>query len=482
MLFMYISITSHQNLSTIVRTLAQCGGPLSPFKEIFYKLHAMINRWEYKHHQACSIAAKMVKEPCIRDFLSRLSQALSVGTTISNFMKVEYAKFTITSQREFQSMIDRLRVLSDAYSAIITAGTVVSISMLITTMLMGSGSLLILPLIFIGIVTSASSLSFLMYSTGVKQSIINDLPNRQDSLKIISTLGRFICYLTIPFVLTLFLILNKDLNTPFSLIFGLNLSFIIPGILASSIGRIGLREIKKIKSLEEQYTIFIKVLGEASAIAGSLHGGLFMILHNDYGRLNPLIKKLVERIKLSLEKEISWIAFAGETGSRLIFNLTSILLKAIEIGSSLRETCYSLFEAANEDLVRRAKREQVANYLKGLIYPIQGTFVAILSLTCALMGILQRFAQYSTHYGNVVIVPSIDLSAIELFSFFIILSLIVINALSIYFIDGSNSFTFLSNLGSLFILAGVVGMLVKIFSINILGIFTQFESRLEGAM
>lgn len=479
MLFLNISVSSKQGLSAIVKALSHCKGPLSPFSWIFYKLHAMISLWGYKQHQACLIATKMAKDPSLRGLLTRLAQALGVGTSISDFFKLEYSKFTASSQREHQSLTDRLRGLSEAYSAILTAGTVMSVSMLMTSTLLGTGSPSVtLASVFGGILAASASLSFLMYTSSIRVNVITDLPMKPSRLKKLESWGKFTCFGALPLGPMVLLFFDEAELIPKEGPFVPSLALALPGALAFFIGRLGLREVKKVKNLESQFSIFIKVLGEASVASGTLHQGLHIASANDFGPLTHFIQRLSSRLKLGVKDEVAWIHFAGETGSRLISDLIHILLATVRLGSKIGDACYSLFEAANEELTRRAKREQVASFLKGLVYPIQGTLVAVLTLTSVLMGLLSRFVSYA----GVGIVSPVEPHTIELFSFAVMFSLATVSALSIYFVSGGTFFVFLSNLGSLLLLSALVHTFLGIFATSLLEGFAQLGSRLTREM
>ncbi|MEM4298155.1 MAG: type II secretion system F family protein [Nitrososphaerota archaeon] len=479
MLFLNLSISSKQGLGGIVKILSRGEGPLAPFSQVFYKIYSMINRWGYKQHHACSIAAKMVKEPSLKGLMTRLAQALGVGTNIYDFFKVEYSKFVISSQREHQNLIDRLKSLSEAYSAILTAGTVISVSILVTSTLMGVGSpSTILALVFGGILVASLALSFLMYTSSIRPRIITDLPMKPRRLHSLEVWSKYTCSISLSVGPATFILLAGFDFLPRSEVNVNSLSLGISGVLPFIVGMLGQKEVKKVKSLEDQFPIFIKVLGEASSASGTLQQGLQLTSINEYGPLNPLIQRLGTRLKLGVKNEVAWIHFAGETGSRLISDLIYVLLLAVRLGSKLGETCYSLFEAANEEMVRRIKRDQVASFLKGLVYPIQGTLVAVLTLTSVLMELLNRFAAYSA----TGVVSYVDPKIIEAFSFAVIFCLAVMSALSIYFVGCGTVFVFLSNLGNLLLLSALASFFLDKFAFGMLEGFAQLGSKLMGGV
>jgi len=477
-LLLYLAASSNQALHYIIDIIR--GSPITPlagFQHLFKKLDLMINKWNYKQEYALNLAAKLSDDCRVSAFLLRLSQALSVGAYFRDFMKIEHTKFIITSQREHLNLIDRLRWMGEAYSALITAGTVISVSMISVSTLLGSASATqSLQLTLIGVPSAAAALTFLIAKVSPRYEVVTDLESRPRKLTILLKSGK-ILYITLLFLTPLCFYILHQLGLSF---YGWSL-MALSGVALFVLGRLGLREVKQIRNLESQFMLFIKVLGEAAAAAGTLTQGIKLIAQSEFGKMTTHIKKLLSRLTLGLDSHICWLNFAAETGSRLISDFTQILLVSTKIGGKTNEVCLTIADWVNEELVRKARREQAANYLKGLVFPIQGTLVAILTLTTVLIEILNRFASMSTTVP-VRFVSPVDMHLLILFNFTLLFALAVISSAAIYFTDGSTLFNLYYNLGLFLLVSGLGVVICQTFAINVLSFFAGFESNMGAAM
>ncbi|MEM3386582.1 MAG: type II secretion system F family protein [Nitrososphaerales archaeon] len=472
-LLLYLAAFSNQGLHYILDALKKPITPLKGFATLFMKLDIMINKWNYRQDYALQIASNMSDNRSLSQFLLRLSQAINVGTSFKDFMKIEYTKFIIISQKEHQILIDKLRWLSEAYSAMITAGTVLSVSMIAVSTLLGTASAnQSLQLTLVGVPTAASALVVLIARAGLKYETITDLDAKPYKLTLLSRSGKILFFILVFLTPIIFYV---------SHLFGSSfwgwLGMAISGLALLLFGKIALREIKRIKGLENQFMLFIKVLGEAASATGTLNQGLILVSHSEFGKLSNHIKKLVSKLTIGFDNEVSWLNFAAETGSKLISDFTQILLFSVKIGGKIIETCQTISDWMNEELSRRSRREQASNYLKGLVFPIQGTLIAILTMTSVLIEIFNRFAAFSTNI-QVRFVNPIDLQLLLFFNFILLFALAIISASAIYFTEGGSLFNLYYNLGLLLLISGLGVILVQAFTFNILGLFSELGSNL----
>ncbi|NHV97287.1 MAG: hypothetical protein HA494_05815 [Thaumarchaeota archaeon] len=477
-LLLYLAASSNQPLHYILGIIRSSPiTPLAGFQNLFKKLDLMIDKWNYKQEYALSVAAKLFKDRKVSAFLLRLSQALSVGTYFKDFMKIEHTKFIITSQREHLNLIDRLRWMGEAYSALITAGTVISVSMISVSTLLGTASATqSLQLTLIGVPAAAAALTFLIAKVSPRYEVVTDLECRPPRLTYLLKLGK-ILYVTLLVLTPICFYILHQLGLSF---YGWSL-MALSGAALFTLGKFGLREVKQIRNFESQFILFIKVLGEAVAAAGTLTQGIRLIAQSEFGKMTNHIKKLLSRLTLGFDSNVCWLNFAAETGSRLISDFTQILLASTKIGGKMNEVCLTIADWVNEELVRRARREQAANYLKGLVFPIQGTLVAILTMTTVLIEILNRFASIPSA-APIRFVSPVDLHLLVFFNFTLLFALAVISSAAIYFTDGSTLFNLYYNLGLFLLVSGLGVAICQTFAVNVLSLFAGFESKVGAVI
>jgi flagellar protein FlaJ len=484
MLFFATILSAGMNIKAAFRSLSSIKEPLVNTSRVYNKLHMLVNRWAYRQQDACILVAELIKAKRLKSFLLRLAQAIQIGTSLNDFIKIEYSKYLLSSQFEFDRAMDKLRGLSEAYSAILTSGTFVSVSMLITSGLMGAGSVSsILTLTFLLTVVTSGALCVVIYINSPKAKIPNDMPNRPVKLKRLEKIAKPLLFINLVTLSGIIVLVSLDgfsfqdvlgLKGMLRFLFPIPMPFFIAGLMLFIIGFLGVKQIDRIKDLDTMFPIFIKTLGDASAVTGSLSSGVERIAKNDYGPLNYLIRRLHTRIRIGIKHDSSWDYFAGESGSEMIRKFVNIFVAAVKNGARVKDAAYSIFDAATDELTRRRRREHVAKYLNGLVIPLQATLVAILTLTGALLEIFNKFAGMVRDYVSIVSV--IDAYLVVLYCAGIVLSLSVINSLAVHFIERSSLFNFIKRLGLILIISALTNFVVGYFSTSLLEIFARFSS------
>ncbi|MEM4311470.1 MAG: hypothetical protein QXX95_03690 [Nitrososphaerales archaeon] len=448
--------------------------------QAFRKIDTLINKWGYEQIAACKSAIQQCKEPKFKGFLLRFSQAISINAPMQEFARVEYERFIFTYEEEYNRTMDKLKSLSDAYSSILTSTAFISVSMLLAAITFGAGSIDILLIgTIVSVLSSLISFIFLIYSSAPPEEIPNSLRGRPLVLKRLSSL--FKPSTIAAFVIILFSTLMYFfglLKVPSSMgiwkfLIPLPLSFMIAGILLVFLGWKGSKVINNIKALEYNFPLFIKTLGKAAAITGSLSIGISRIIYNEYGKLNPLIKRVYHRLKLGIGMDYSLRVMEAESGSELIKHITEVFYESLSRGGKFSDVAYLCFNFANSWLARRKRREQIFGYLKGLLIPLQITTVATLTLT---QGIANLLIEFGKMIGEKVInIANISPELITLFFFGISISLTLGNTLSLWLIKGDSKFTFQFYLGFFLLINGVIIFAVGMVTESLLGGFVLLK-------
>ena len=76
--------------------------PLSA--KIFRKLDLMVNKWDFNQVRALKLLAHRIIHEGYRKLLLKLAQIISVGTSIKEFLRLEFSRLMMSFENEFETM------------------------------------------------------------------------------------------------------------------------------------------------------------------------------------------------------------------------------------------------------------------------------------------------------------------------------------------------------------------------------------------
>ncbi len=488
-LMLYLRVISLSGLSVkkLFSLLGVAGGIIGASYKVFRKLDILVNKWGYKSTKALRYLADSTKHRELRGLLFRLAYAISIGISIKDFAKLEYQKYVLQEDREISHKMDRLKVFSDAYSALLNANILIAVITVMIGMTFGAAEPVSTLISVLTVIVASIVGILLLFKITVppRGSIIytnKPIPKHLKTLFFISKPALVIATVTIivPTVVSIQLVSQLPesyLQLYILLNYVLPVTYGVAGLMLFVIGFIGMRRAKAIDNLDQLYMIFIKTLGEATAVAGSLREGVRRIIHNDYKELNPYIRRLFNRLKTGIRAEISWKVFAIETGSNIIYRYTAVYVNALKVGSPAIEMSNIIYDAVNREIVIRNRRISVANYLKGMILPLQGVFTAIFTLIATLTSIFYKISRLVSGYISILSIP--NPLFIVLFLFLGSLILTFGNSIAIYILRGDSIFTLLYYLGLLSIISSFTYLILSHGLSWIFNMFIGFERGLR---
>ncbi|MEM4537113.1 MAG: hypothetical protein QXP92_07770, partial [Nitrososphaerota archaeon] len=229
---------------------------LGDLTAIFSKISLLVNRWNYTLHKAIQLVSSTIREDNIKKFLQRLSYSLNMGVDLENFMKIEYEKLLETSAAEFDRAVERVKRYIEAYSALLTSATFLSVSMLLTSMIYGVEVDKVLTYSVLMIAGTLATIIFLMARALPQDNILNTEEIDTTSLKMIHKFNSLIFIPCIAFSIILFILLNKSMSSENPIINNLTpipLPIITAGIPLLLVGMIGRKWIKQVEKIDESY-------------------------------------------------------------------------------------------------------------------------------------------------------------------------------------------------------------------------------------
>ena len=474
------SLASRKNFFKLVASKEEYRDAAKAFK----RLSVLSEQWRYGNAKASKIVAQETPEPSFKEFLMRLSQAISIGQPLDSFFKAEYETFLLSFSSKYERVMETLKLFNDAYSSLITSIAFVSVTMLLSSMLYG----LTAPEITLSItamLTCSATLSMvlLFYFVTPSQPLVHIMEHRPKKLAFFQRIFKPLLIVTVSLVIvsvTYRLLEGIQGNCTFSaefwnVFFPVPLSFILSGSVMFFAGFSGKKYLKKVRALEDQYPAFIRSLGASIATVGALSAkAVENILTNDYGKLTSYIRRLHKRLNLRMNPKICWKLFEAETGSESIRRYTEIFTDVISVGGDPEEVSLFVSKTCIQFGILKKRRKQLTDSLRGLLIPLHIVLIAILAMGQSLATLLSEFlSKIQSFIGlwNVIPLPLLDI-----FSFLILLAMSIGNALILHLLDGEANFNLLYYLGVFFLITGLVYFFVYWGCSAFMGTFAGFGS------
>lgn len=452
---------------------------LGELTKIFIRISILTRRWNYTLHRAIKLTSSSIREEKIRSFLQRLSYSLNMGVNLESFMKIEYEKLLETSAAEFDRAVERVRRYIEAYSALLTSTSFLSVSMLLTSIIYSLEVEKILTYSVIMIAGSLALIIFLMARILPPDPLIHNEHLKPDSLKFIEKANSLMIFPCIFTSIILMISLNVSSSMSQSLMSSLvpiPISLIVPGIPLMILGRIGKKWVKQAEKIDEHYPSFIKSLGDAISVVSSLKEASRILEVNDYGPINRLIKRLRMRLEAGFQQNKSLNIFGLESLSSLVLKTIRIIADSIFFGARPDVYARSVYDYTIKHLIDRKKRKQTAGTLKGLAIPLQATLVAVTALIAVLTKILYKFSLLIRDW--LPLLATIHPTHVSAYFYSIILVVALSSSIAIYVVEGDSKFTLTYFLGLLLTLSGLTYFLVSLGSESLFNLFISFEKEM----
>ena len=475
-IYLYSLSTASPLSKDIIRMAGRSKLALQDLSNIFSKIYILVERWNYTLHKAAKYVSSQIAEKKLREFLARLSDSLNVNVNLSEFMKVEYEKMMAEKSAEFDRALERVKKFIEAYSALMTSSTFLSVSMILLAMIYGVEISRIITLTAICIVCSLAAMVLLTLKTMSPDPVIHDDPRKPERLLVLerANLPLMIAAMASSTLLMISLSPSESSIDPIST------SMLMAGAPLFIIGWMGRRWVRSAEKMDEHYAPFIKSLGDALEVSGSLESACKLIAVNDYGPINKLLRRLMKRLKLGFDQGKVLEMLGVESLSNLALSMSRIEADSLRYGSRQSITSKTIHDYVLSHLVNRKKRRQVAGTLRGLAIPLQATFSAIAALISVLTRILSSFANLIRAWFPVIApIPAPQVSA---FFSTIAMAMALASSFMIYLIEGDSRFTLTYSLGTLLTIAGAIYLLSLTASKAILEMASGFIGELESIL
>ncbi|AAY80519.1 type II secretion system F family protein [Sulfolobus acidocaldarius] len=335
-----------------------------PYLKVFRRIKNLVSGFRYKFSQGINYAIRNSKVKFLSEFLVRLSQAVTFGDDMVQFLEREIdfslAEYSSHSARVIESMNNFLTV----YATLNSSLAFLVADMTVLSVLYSGGSSILLQIFFLSTVILVN-LTVIMYYIYKPESYMRY--SSRDRL-----------------LLTALILLGIALNLTYTSF----ITMIITGVLYLGVGmRYRIFE-NKINNLERYFLLFTRYFTRNYSVVNNLKESLMAVLRGDLGSAKPMIRRALNRLNLGVNKSKIFSLMGRESKSVLVTMLSEILYETISNGGNMLITGEILSKIGDVVLNIRARKEQNGRAFEASIYALQvssaGVSAALISITSML--------------------------------------------------------------------------------------------------
>jgi flagellar protein FlaJ len=360
------------------------------------KVNSYVKKWNYSYAESLSNVAERTKNEILQNMLMRYSNSIESNVPDEEFLSNELQTIRSVYRNHYENGFEMVKKWGDAYVAMLLAGTVIAITLMISIAIFSSegmqGTLnmsygIILAICFFGV--------FLMYQSVPEDPKTHGVRDRaSNEQNTIHAMERIIVPVTLVLALVLWV-----LGVPIGWI------FVLVGVLMAPIGIIGFIDDHNITLRDTDFATFIRnygaVMGGQSTTAvhalGAINRKAFMALE-------PLINSVYSKMNLGLDERQTWDRFIGDSGSDLISKYLNIYLDTVKLGGPPEPIGKIVSSSMLEQVLLREKKDMLAKSFIMILVPMHiamaGIFVVLFHIMVTLTGSVSKMMMHFQNLSN----------------------------------------------------------------------------------
>jgi flagellar protein FlaJ len=434
--------------------------------------------WNLGYAAACRRVSAITPSRIFGDFLDRFAVMMDFGEDLKIFLNDEQDAVMDDFSAEYNKSLENIKMLQEVFVSITIAVAFIMSIALLLPLIAGTPIDFVVKVSLMSVVLIDIVLFVLVYSFIPQDRLLHTLPIKSEGMKKIER--NFLIFLPISLVFTAVLLYADVL--PFLFNFAVGLSpLMIVGVYAQ-------QEENLVFTRDKAFPSFIRALGAAIEIKmGAIISSLHALRVHDFGVLNNLAVNLYRRLRLGNDKYKSWLYYAAESGSNLIYHFSQIFAESIYLGGNAEK----IGEIVSKNFLRlislRKLRLQLAASTRGAFY---GSLVGFCSAAYISAKITQMLAvMFSSPLdalqadGGVMasvigsIAPtealSVNMQQITVYIGIMVLVHSIMSALVIKIIDGGDVYACFFDFIVMLWIGAMLSYLIPVFMNNLLPSFTQ---------
>jgi len=447
---------------------------LGEVREVFNKLRVLVVKAQYDFQRALIFLTNRVSDRNIKSFFERLSRALSVGTSLKDFLRIEYISYTTERRKMVERGAEKMKLIIDMYAALTSATILLFTTLLMVQGVFGFADLNTLFSVLLSIILAMALTS--SYLAGRAIPVVTRLlhKGRNAVAKIISI--TIIC-IVISVSTIAALIALSFAGFPLLYIFS---AFTSIGLLGYLAYRIKVRPIlSNVMEINSTLPSILRTMSDLLS-AGGLHAAVNSLAEGNWGGLTAPLKRLKARLAAGISTRSAFKMFFEESESEMLRIHMGFFWIIQAVGLNVQRATEVLLESIAIKMDAIKKRSTLAGYATGLILPLHAAFVGVAVLVSELIKLFEsvaRMASETSQYGiQVPFFAYNTTTSINWMPVIILISsvMILVNAYLLLKIEGGWFGPFAESISKLMFVTGIAGLLSYIASQNIMFMMNPF--------
>jgi len=354
------------------------------------RVEFFVKRWNYSYVQALSIIAERAKNDMLRSLLNRFGNSMESG--VPDFLTRELGTIRSVYRNSYEQGLEMLKKWSDAYIAMLFAGSLVGIIMMISVAIYSPGdpqSTLMSSYMVVGGIAVFGIVT--MYRSVPSDDKTHNMPKGSKEQDLIHRLEKKVIPLAAMGAILLFILSGNA---------GLSMLFV--GLLLLPLGVIGYLDDQNIIKRDAEFTTFIRSLGAVMGGKGvTIANALGEIDRKSLETLEPFINGVYSKLNIGLDEKLTWERFLHECGSNLIYKYLNIFRDAVDLGGKPDIIGQIVGSSMLEQVLLREKRNNVSMGFVILLVPMHAMMVGIfLVLFHILLDMSKAIQTVMTSFGD----------------------------------------------------------------------------------
>lgn len=371
----YLSCLSTANVSRmqLFEAAARLGYGPSPY---FAQVANLVQTLGYDFAHACHVVSQSAEDEVMRQFLLRFGNSLASGEAESVFLEREANVQMEDYTNDYERDVESLRKWTDAFVALMVSTNLVVLVALISNMIYDLGSLLIVVVEGVVMITAGLG-AYLLYRIAPFDPMIHKLRDKSQEQKLMSLLARILFPTALVIGLAVYFAFQS-----------MGLALLIGGLLLLPVGVVTHLLERKVDNRDRDIADFLRALGGVTAARGStVIDSLSHIDRRAIGSLEPELKRLLARVSAGISTARAWTRFMAETGSELVHRVVRAFWDSIDLGGDPEKVGRFAADMALKVSLLRAKRKLVSSTFNYVVIPMHialvGTLVFISEVVSA---------------------------------------------------------------------------------------------------
>ena len=355
------------------------------------RVNTYVKKWNYSYSESLSFVAERTKNAMLQMMLLRYSTAINSNIPDEDFLTNEINTVKSAYRNQSEQGFEMLQKWGDAYVAMLLAGTVIAVTIMISVAIYSpvgiEGTLLVSYLVILAISGAGIVLMFQSVPEDQKtHGLAGRSSKEQDT---IHALERIIVPVTVVIGLVLAILGVSS-----------GLIFILIGILIAPLGILGYFDDHNITLRDNDFATFIRSFGAVmGGKATTAVHALRAIDHKSFMALEPLLNSVYSKMNLGLDSRQIWDRFIGESGSDLIYKYLNIYLDTVRLGGPPDPIGKIVGSSMHEQVLLRERREMLSKGFLLMLLPMHvvmaGIFIALfrimVTLTSSVSSMMAHF-------------------------------------------------------------------------------------------